>query len=104
MPSVSAPTASSAVAPRRPTLLADAAGAPASRRWWSTVAAFAGITTLAILSQIYFGAFGDISWMLTIGEAWFDGKTPYVDFIETNPPASLLLYMPAVAAGRWLEV
>jgi hypothetical protein len=78
--------------------------APVARPSWRAPAALAGIAIVAIASQICFGAFGDISWMLTIGEAWLDGKTPYVDFIETNPPASLLIYMPAVAAARALGV
>jgi hypothetical protein len=60
------------------------------------------ILLLAIALQAYFGAFGDISWMLTIGEKWLDGQTPYVDFVETNPPASILLYMPAIAVARAL--
>jgi hypothetical protein len=68
-------------------------------------APFAGciaVLLLAIALQAYFGAFGDISWMLTIGEKWLDGQTPYVDFVETNPPASILVYMPAIAAARAL--
>jgi hypothetical protein len=66
------------------------------------LAAPLAILFLAIALQAYFGAFGDISWMLTIGEKWLDGQTPYVDFVETNPPASILAYMPAIAAARAL--
>jgi hypothetical protein len=60
----------------------------------------AAILLVAIAAQWRFGAVADVSWMITIGEKWLDGQTPYVDFIETNPPASLLLYLPAVALAR----
>ena len=46
----------------------------------------------------------DNSWLLSLGERWLAGEVPYVDFIEVNPPASILLYMPAVLAGHWLGV
>lgn len=44
----------------------------------------------------------DNSWLLTVGEKWLAGAVPYVDVIETNPPASVLLYMPAIILGHWL--
>ncbi len=62
--------------------------------------AFAAIVLVAAAAQARFGAIADVSWMITIGERWLDGQTPYVDFIETNPPASILLYLPAVALAR----
>ncbi len=46
----------------------------------------------------------DVSWLLTVGERWAAGETPYVGTIEVNPPASVLLYMPAIALGRLLGV
>ena len=65
----------------------------------------AGVLLLvAIALQVHFGAFGDVSWLITVCEGWLDGKTPYVDMIETNPPAAILLYMPAVALARALHV
>jgi hypothetical protein len=56
----------------------------------------------AVVAQARFGAIGDVSWMITISEKWLDGATPYVDFIETNPPAAILLYLPPVALARAL--
>ena len=44
----------------------------------------------------------DIAWLLTVGEHILDGARPYADIIETNPPGSVLLYMPAVLLGRAL--
>src|SRR5277367_3294213 len=70
------------------------------RRVSLTLGAVAAIELAAIAAQFHFGAVGDVSWMITICEKWLDGGTPYVDFIETNPPASILLYMPAVALAR----
>ncbi|MDQ0471182.1 hypothetical protein [Labrys wisconsinensis] len=46
----------------------------------------------------------DVSWLLTLGERTLDGAVPYVDFIETNPPASILIYLPAVAIARLLAL
>ncbi|WP_237152721.1 hypothetical protein [Oryzibacter oryziterrae] len=42
----------------------------------------------------------DISWLIVTAEALWDGKRLYVDIIETNPPLSVLLYLPAVALER----
>jgi hypothetical protein len=58
----------------------------------------------AILLQWRFGLLGDVSWLITVDEKWLDGATPYRDIIEINPPASLMLYGPAVALARVLGV
>jgi hypothetical protein len=58
----------------------------------------------AVVAQARFGAIADVSWMITISEKWLDGATPYVDFIETNPPAAILLYLLPVALARALGV
>lgn len=60
----------------------------------------AAVLLLAIALQIHFGAFGDVSWMLTIGEKWLAGGRPYVDFVETNPPAAIALYLPALLLAQ----
>ena len=59
---------------------------------------------IAIALQVHFGAFGEVSWLISVCEGWLDGKTPYVDMIETNPPAAILLYLPAVWLARALRV
>jgi len=64
------------------------------------VGIFAAIGLTAIALQIRYGLQGDISWLITLDEKWLDGETPYRDFIEINPPASLMLYWPAVALAR----
>jgi hypothetical protein len=42
----------------------------------------------------------DVSWLLTVAERALDGQRLYVDVIEANPPASVILYMPPVAIAR----
>ena len=58
------------------------------------------ILAVAILLQCRYGLLGDVSWLITADEKWLDGATPYADFIEINPPASLILYCPAIALAR----
>jgi len=66
--------------------------------------ASAMILLLAAALQVRFGAFGDVSWLITVCEGWLDGKTPYVDLIESNPPPSILLYMPPTWGARALHL
>jgi hypothetical protein len=42
----------------------------------------------------------DIGWFAVLAGKLLDGARPYVDTIEVNLPASTLLYVPVVAAGR----
>lgn len=46
----------------------------------------------------------DISWLLVVAESVLDGKRLYVDIIETNPPMSVLLYVPAVFLEHLLHL
>ena len=62
------------------------------------------IGLLAVALQLRYGLLGDVSWLITADEKWLDGQTPYRDFIEINPPASLLLYWPAIALARLVGV
>ena len=77
---------------------APAGGLPAA------LAPIVVIGVAAILLQWRFGLLGDVSWLITVDEKWLDGATPYRDIIEINPPASLMLYWPAVALARVLGV
>ncbi len=72
----------------------------------SIAASFAATAVLGVAAamQAHFGAFGDVSWLLTVCEGWIGGKTPYVDFIETNPPPAILLYMPATIFSRLFDL
>jgi hypothetical protein len=62
--------------------------------------AVGGLFAVALATQLTFGMMADVGWLAHCDERWLDGAVPYRDFIEINPPASLLLYLPAVAAAR----
>jgi hypothetical protein len=42
----------------------------------------------------------DVSWGLTLGDRLLDGARLYRDVLETNPPMTVFLYLPASFAGR----
>ncbi len=67
-----------------------------------TLALALALVALAVALQIAFGMMADVSWLIEIDERWLAGAVPYRDFFEINPPASLMLYWPAVAAARAL--
>ncbi len=46
----------------------------------------------------------DVSWLITLCEKILAGERPYVDIIETNPPAAFLLYMLPVMLARALAL
>ncbi len=62
--------------------------------------ALAGLFGVAILLRHVLAANTDVSWLLTAGERMVDGGRLYVDVIETNPPMSVLAYLPAVVISR----
>jgi hypothetical protein len=67
----------------------------ATRSCWLAVFLLA----LAVLAQCLRDTPADVSWLITLCEKTLAGETPYVDFIEVNPPAAFLIYMP----GTWSE-
>ncbi len=56
----------------------------------------------AFAVQAYLGHNPDTSWLLFVARRTLDGAIPYRDILETNPPASFLLYMPVVILARLL--
>ena len=64
--------------------------------------AVAALVALALAIQLHFGMIADVAWLIDCNERWLDGAVPYRDFLEINPPASLLLYWPAAATARAL--
>ena len=63
-----------------------------------------GVFAAAALWQAWIGLLGDVTWLIMLDERWFAGEKPYVDFLEINPPASLLVYAPEVALAKLLGV
>lgn len=60
------------------------------------------ILAVAIATQVGLGMLADVSWLISVNERWIGGEVPYQDFIDINPPASLMLYWPAVKAAMAL--
>lgn len=56
----------------------------------------------AVIIRVFFQTNVDVSWILTLCEQFLAGKVLYVDLLETNPPASILLYLPAIPLARFL--
>jgi hypothetical protein len=46
----------------------------------------------------------DVSWLLTLAEQVLAGARAYIDFTEPNPPASILIYMPAIELARLANI
>jgi hypothetical protein len=73
------------------------------RRFLFVVAPYlpaAAILSGVIAVQTFALPGNDVAWLLTLAEKLLAGARPDVDFIEFNPPASYLIYVPAAAIGR----
>ncbi len=64
--------------------------------------ALSGLVVVTLAIQAYLAHNPDTSWLLFVARRTLDGAVPYRDILETNPPASFLLYMPAVELARLL--
>lgn len=62
------------------------------------------VLSIAIIVRALSWLNNDSSELITVAEQFLDGVKPYVGFREVNPPASLLLYVPAILFGRWLSL
>jgi hypothetical protein len=75
-------------------------GARASKNWLPVLAIFAA----SILLRCLMDTNSDVSWDITAAEKMLGGARLYTDVIEVNPPATIYLYLPAVALARLLSV
>ncbi len=68
------------------------------------VAALLGLAIVALtaIQQATLGINPDTSWLITVSERVLAGDRLYVDVFELNPPASVLLTMPALALSTLL--
>jgi len=62
--------------------------------------ALAVLVVVVALCQVLQGLNADTSWLLTVGDRWLDGARGYRDMLETNPPMSVLMFLPAVLLSR----
>lgn len=65
---------------------------------WLAASVLATVIALTLQASMHINA--DTSWLLYVAERTLDGAVPYRDILETNPPASFLIYMPAVALAQ----
>jgi hypothetical protein len=61
---------------------------------------FVLILTIAVAERHVVIGNADVSWLITASEKILDGRRLYIDVVELNPPASVFLYLPAVAIAR----
>ncbi len=71
----------------------------AARLAWPAVGLIAVLTALWHLSV---SICTDVSWLLVVADRMLSGEVLYRDVLETNPPASILLYTPAMIAEHLL--
>lgn len=69
---------------------------------WGWPTAVAVAVGLAVVMRGVIPTNEDVSWLIDVAERTLAGAHPYVDWFEVNPPASVALYIPAVALGRLL--
>jgi hypothetical protein len=67
---------------------------------WQEFVLLAGLASVAVWMRATLPMNADASWLITATEFLLDGKKLYVDIGETNPPASLWLYVPVVVLAR----
>ena len=63
---------------------------------------FAGLVTViaCLVFSLLHPINCDVAWGLTMSEKLLDGQRLYIDILETNPPMTIWLHMPAVALSR----
>lgn len=62
------------------------------------------ILAVAVMERHFVIGNADVAWLITASEKILDGQRLYIDVIELNPPASVFLYLPAVAFARAIGV
>jgi hypothetical protein len=63
-------------------------------------AAVLAVVAAALALRLKLRTSVDVAWLLTVGEKVLDGQGLYVNILETNPPASVLIYWPAILLAR----
>ena len=64
----------------------------------------AGVIVIAAIVRCFIWLDSDVSWLLTLAEKIVAGARAYVDFFETNPPADILIYVPAVLIANTVGI
>ena len=64
--------------------------------------AIAGLLAWSVLQELQLGLWDDVTVLISLSERILDGQWPYVDYLTSNPPASLLIYVPPTECARLL--
>ena len=82
----------------------DAKMAGGRTDWASAIGSVAvlAVVAVALAQRATLRTNVDVAWLLTVGEKVLDGQRLYADILEVNPPASMLIYWPAILMGRAL--
>ncbi|MDX8440920.1 hypothetical protein [Mesorhizobium australafricanum] len=81
---------------------AGASVSPARALYAGSGATFTILLAIAILWQVRWGTIPDTSWLIIVCERMLSGERLYTQVHEVNPPFSVWLYLPPVAAARIL--
>jgi len=87
-----------------PGALAAPSGEARLSRVLSSFRLTAALAAAAVAQQLAGHLDCDVSWFITFAESVVDGKTPYVDVTDPNPPLAFLTFVPAVLIGRALAM
>ena len=64
----------------------------------------AAVIVVAAIVRSFIWLNSDVSWLLTLAEQVLGGARAYRDFSEPNPPASILIYMPAILVAQLANI
>ncbi|MDX8480579.1 hypothetical protein RFN28_19230 [Mesorhizobium sp. VK24D] len=84
--------------------MAGVSVARARTEYAGSVATFVILLAIAVLWQVRWGTIPDTSWLIIVCERVLSGERLYAQVHEVNPPFSVWLYLPPVAAARILDV
>lgn len=84
--------------------IASTAPSAAGRARWSVAACACAIVAVAAAIQARGGVNLDVAWFMTFAERVLQGARAYVDVTDPNPPAAILVYLPAMIAAFWSGV
>ncbi len=85
---------------KQPRPLRDIASSSPLRAYWPALL----IILVAAVLRCFVWVNSDVSWLLTLAEQVLAGARAYVDFTEPNPPASILIYMPAIKLAQLANI
>ncbi|MFO1137042.1 MAG: hypothetical protein U1E30_17830 [Rhodoblastus sp.] len=73
----------------------------ASRARWPVFAGACAIVAIAAAIQARGGVNLDVAWFMTFAERVLQGARAYIDVTDPNPPAAILVYLPAMLGAAW---